>query len=296
MKKLIFLFTVLFMAFNLQAQYVYQFDQIYFNYNYLSKSDKQKIINNHVKEMTEVNSGKKEKTSKKYEFDSSGELSKLTIYHWSFGKLHKQYIYSSIHSKQMPDYIILNGKGEEILKEVYTYNNDTLLTEELEYKKGELFSKILYKYDSSRVTESEYYKKNMDKPMEKWIYEYYPNHSKKSSTLFKYGKIKYVWNYECKEEGELIKKHKDTTIVCEKTAFDKDSNKTVTSRQFNQRGKPYKNVYVYNKANKLIESRHYNHKDILRNSLVQNPDNSSNIWYYYDSHGKERLRHEKIYN
>jgi hypothetical protein len=246
--------------------------------------------------MTESNVGKKEKISKKYEFDAGSNLTKMYRYSWQFGKIHRQYIYSSFQKKRLPENITLNGKGEEIIKKTYTYNIDTLLTEQVKYKKGAFFSKLTYKYDSTRLTESDYYIKNSEVPKEKWVYEYYANHSKKRSTFYKKGKVKYVWNYECKEEGELIKKHKDTTMICENTEFDIAGNKTVTLRKFNQKGKPYKEVYVYNKENKIIETRFYNEKDILINKFVQNPDNFSTVWYYFNNKGMERYRYENIYN
>ncbi len=295
MKKLIWVLTLLTVATGLRAQYAYQYEMNYLEYNNSGQYDKQKIVDNRIKEMTETNTRNKKTTSKKYEFDSSGILKKFTICYGSIGKLRRQHIYTYTLYKQTPDYTLLNGKGKELRKKVFTYNSDSLLIEEVEYKKGELFSKVLYKYDSTRITESEYYWKKMDQPKDKWVYEYYPNHSKKSSTLYTNGKVKYVWNYECKEEGELIKKHKDTTIVCENTEFDKDGNKTVTSRNFNDRGKPYKSVSVYNKDKKLIESRNYDHKDLLYYRSVQSPENSSYVWYSY-RHGVERFRVENLYN
>jgi hypothetical protein len=306
MKKLFFLFPALMFACTASAQYhaesPYIYDSYYWDYSYFEGNnngfDIQMIKNKHVKEMTEIRlKHDKERKSYIYDFDDKGRSTKMTDYWYMFGKLFRERTYTSNGFKKMPDYLSVDRKGKEIRKNSYIYNNDTLITEESKFKRGKFFARILNKYDSTRTIESFYYKKDQDQPKRRWVYEYYPDHSKKSSTLYdEKGKIKYVWNYECKPEGELAKKHKDTTAICRTEETDKDGNKTVTLRKFNAKGKPYKEVSVYNKDNKMIEMRYYNSKDIIYYRYVQNPDHLITAWYNYNRKGIENNRYEYLYN
>lgn len=79
-----------------------------------------------------------------------------------------------------------------------------------------------------------------------WKNEYYPNKSRKRCTFYKKGKEKYVWDYQCKEEGVEIKKHKDTSTICVSKEWDTDSVLTRVYHNVSEKGVLTKTVVKTN--------------------------------------------------
>lgn len=298
MKKIFLLISAIWIVSTIVAQSEYPFLREKYYYGiYPYPLTKEKIKNNKIKEVEIIWLLRKDHKKKKQstrKFDSSGNCIEIDDYEKN-GKLSSQIKIIRNGEKKIPNKIILNGEGKELEKHIYVY--DTLLTEESIYRKGKFFSKITYKYDSVYLLESVYYKKDENKFNKKWVYEYYPNHQKKSSTLYdKNGKIKYVWNYECKEEGELEGRHSDTTRICKKEEIDKDGNETITYRNFNEKGEIYKEVYVYDRDKRLIGISRYNIKDSIYYKYTYIPDKYTSIESNYNKKGVERIRREYVYD
>ncbi len=281
-----------------QDEYAYT-DEVYPYDRYsIFESKKGDLIRlNKLKEFTIIDSsGKHEKKWESRLFDTSGNCIEITNY-GSNGKEDIRIKLSPNKSGVMPDKIVFDRKGKEVEKCIYQYNQDSLLTSFSRYCYGKLSVKITYAYEGKRLIQTIYYKKREDRFEKKWVYAYYPDKQRKSSILYdKNGKVKYVWNYDCKEVGVLESKHKDTTAVCQKEELDKDGNKTVTQRRFDEKGKPMKIVYVYNKSNKLISQSYFNSKDILYFHYSRSNDLTHSSESFYNKKGKLRTREEYTYD
>jgi len=265
---------------------------------YKSKKEKEKIANNKINGYVEtIKKGKKEYVSSKVSYDTKGNCISA-IFNKENGKIYRQYLNTYSDKNKILSKIVKNKKGEEIKKSTYNYNQNGYLIETAYYKKGDLKSKVTSKLDSTRIMESYYFKNGNPDFKRKWVYSYYPDNSKKTSVVYKSnGKVLYTWNYECKPEGQLANKHKDTTAVCKKEEVDKDGNKTITTRNFNEKGKPFKMVCVYNKKDILIQYTTYNSKDIL-NSNIKYINDSYDLGevIYYTPKGEERYKSLYMYD
>ena len=199
-----------------------------------------------------------------------------------------------------------NSKNQIILKKAYSYDTINHVSTDVIYKKNRLKLKTVHNYlvlinkDSKKewnTSKLELFKGNNQSPFRSWIYSYYPDGSKKSSVIYNSkGKIKYVWNYDCKPEGELVKKHKDTTLVCKQTEYDADGNKVLTERKFDAKGKPTKEVTRYTKDDKLISCEYYNSDDVLTGKWVYDKKTGFVSGFIGYNKGKENYKWEKIYN
>jgi hypothetical protein len=119
--------------------------------------------------------------------------------------------------------------------------------------KGDTASKrILGPMDTVSFTSKDYYYKK-GKLVYTWHNEFYPNKSKKRTALLnKKGKEKFVWDYQCKDEGVEIKKHKDTSTVCISKEYGKDSVLTEVHHTIYENGEIGKTIYKYNKKHQMM--------------------------------------------
>lgn len=255
-----------------------------------NKNEIQTYKVNRVKSLSEYSGSKKQKLSREMSFDAQGDLSSYTTYHHYSNRNHKTVTYYNKMGRT-PNTATFNRKGVEMNRSEYNFNSDTLITEEKHYKKGELYSRIANDYEGTRIKESRYYSGSAAKPSKVWQYEYYADGQKKSSRIYYKGKLQSVYNYECKEEGELARPHKDTIQICKNESIDKDGNRTVTTRTFGEDGRPVKSVKVITPKNVVIESRTYNAKDQLTYAYQSNTEQTKLSYTYYTK-GKEWFRTE----
>jgi len=75
---------------------------------------------------------------------------------------------------------------------------------------------------------------------------------KKTSFYNGKGKLKYVWDYQCKEEGMEVKKHKDTSTVCVSKEYDQDSILTTIYHTIGTDGNITKTINKRNRKGKFI--------------------------------------------
>jgi hypothetical protein len=293
--------------------YDYTFDN---EFKINNKKQKSKIAKAAIKEFTQTTQrGKKEYTRAKLAYDTKGNCIS-SLFNKKNGKIKKQFIFTYTPENLTSTMTMLNGKGKVLKKRTYKYNSDSLVTEWVFYnkdkeirkyttvynkykrslaseyfKKGKSKAKTTSTYDSTRIMESYYYKKGSPDYKWKWIYTYYDDAKKtlKSSVIYKHdGTAKYTWNYDCKPEGELQSKHKDSTLICIKTEYDKDSNITHTYRKFDEKGKPQKIVSVWSKNRKMLEYTVYYDNDIPRYYDKYNKvTNDLEQMIFYNKKGKE---------
>lgn len=205
---------------------------------------------------TKINKRGKEKQLKywhQYNFNNEGEIThfegskkgKLSSYSYDYlqgVKWNREIVYKKKGKLKRRETMIENFDGAQYSRMVYVQNID-----------GDTVSKtILNSMDTTTMTGTDYFYKK-GKLNYKWFNEYYPNRSKKRTTVYnKKGKEKFVWDYQCKDEGVEIKKHKDTSTVCVSKEYDKDSILTEVHHYVGEKGNLIKTVLKYNKKHQMI--------------------------------------------
>jgi hypothetical protein len=271
-------------------RYKYMFG--YYDMSYGTKENKAKIAAAKISGYEQsLNNGKKEYITAKSGYDINGNTLSYSFYKKN-GKIRRQYTYTYSSENKILSEKFIRGKDKEIKKINMSYDTLGNTVGEEYFKKGELKAKTISKFDSTRVLVSYFYKNGSPDFKRKWIYTYYPDKSKKSSVIYKAdGKVKYTWNYECKPEGALQSKHKDTTDICKKEETDSLGNKVVTTRRFNEKGKAYKVISTFNKENKVIKYVAYDSKDMISYSYKYDPKSLHMLETIYYSRGKEKYKY-----
>ena len=191
-----------------------------------------------------------------------------------------------------------NGRQQEVisydkmdvqtLKQVYL-SRDSNRRDRLFYKidkSGDTITKVIVGgIDTNTLVSADYYYFK-GKLKYTWHNEYYPNKSRKRCTFYRKGKEKYVWDYQCKEEGVEIKKHKDTSKVCVSKEIDQDSVLTSTYHTVQANGVLEK---VTIKRNKHYQRLYY--KRMLGTDDVMQSEET----YDYATDGKTLLNSEVTY-
>ncbi|MFH0865249.1 MAG: hypothetical protein V1904_03590 [Bacteroidota bacterium] len=301
MKRKIILLAILFLALLVNAQkseYAYiKNSWWYFDMTYTSKTEKEKIADAKISGYAKTfKNKKKEHVESQVTYDNKGNCISL-IYYKKNGKTRSQYLYTYSPENKILSKTYSKEQGKEMEK--FIFNFDTLgnRKDEAYYKKEQIKAKTISKYDSTKIIESYYYKNGSADYNRKWLYTYYPDKSKKSSVIYNAkGKIIHTWNYECKPEGELQAKHKDTTDVCKKVETDSSGNKTVTERKFDEKGKAIRIVYVYDKEEVLIQYATYNSKDMCTYSFKCIPGSLNLQEVIYYRKGKENYKYHYMYD
>ncbi len=192
-------------------------------------------------------------------------------------------------------------KGVSKKRETYTYDTMNNLTSKLIYNKKNLVSfaqfqefdkrnstrylSIAWNKDTSyevvrigmndqRKSYEYLYKKG--KLKNRWENEFYPDSTRKKSTLYNgKGKVKYVWDYRCKEEGVEIYKHKDTSKICLEKSTDNQGITTYLYKWVEEDGTLITTLNKMNRFNKMIY--------IKQTQGIENRITFENVWEYYDN-------------
>jgi len=301
MKRQIIFLAAVFISFFSTAQkneYAYiKNSWWYTDMSYYSQKERDKIADAKISEYKMTRKTKKtEYVLSKMDYDKKGNCTSL-IYYKKNGKPINQYLYEYSSDNKIINEKVLKMQKKEIKKSTFTYDVIGNCLEKTFSKKGKIKGKTVSKFDSTRVLESYYYKNGSNDYKRKWLYSYYPDKSKKSSVIYNAkGKVLYTWNYECKPEGELKSKHKDTTEVCKLEETDVNGNKTITVRKFNEKGKAYKEVRTFNKEDKLILYCRYADTGLPTNKCTYNAvtGNMEELIYYHK--GKETFKSVNTYD
>jgi hypothetical protein len=161
--------------------------------------------------------------------------------------------------------ILSTNSKNEIWKTHYDYNSDNKLIGRDTYDDKGNYSGSKSGYNSEgKMVFQEIYKKSKTVPTHSLTYSYYEGGSKKSTTYKVKGNVKYVWNYDCKSEGELINiKNKHKSTICIKEEINKDGNRVVWERTFNDKGGLTKIQKVYSSDSTIISRKVFNTNDRL---------------------------------
>ena len=118
----------------------------------------------------------------------------------------------------------------------FTYNEKSLLKSfEINSKKG-TERRTTIEYNGTATTQRNYFKKNQTAPFNSWTYTYHQDGSRKSTELFKNGKLKYAWQYECDPKG-LLEKEKDNATVCINTTTNEDGSYIWTKKETDEKNR-----------------------------------------------------------
>ncbi len=246
----LFTFCFLFVA-KVNAQDYYKYRKVtdpfvFLELPVLDAKKKQYIIDNNIRRIETKRYGfKKNGKQKKYFygnrffFNSNGQILEI------FGKTNKKFLGSSSYTYyddgRLESHSYFNRKGElekfhrqhfEGVKRAYVQLNadsDTLL----------YVVRGLKNEDNSAV--DLYYKKG--KLKYRWVNEYDEADKLQQVTIYKgNGKVKYIWDYRCKEEGAEILKHKDTTTICTSVTENEDGTTTYVYQNVNEKGELVKSI------------------------------------------------------
>jgi len=135
------------------------------------------------------------------------------------------------------------------------------------------YNKIIYKHEwtynaDENPTETKSYGKK-GKYTGRAVTEYHDKYNKSKTTQYNAkGKVKKVWLYDCKEEGELQTEKKNETRVCLKKEIS-DNILTEVYQNFNAKGRVEKHIYKYHLSDtSVFEYTRYDDKDRLTNKIT----------------------------
>jgi hypothetical protein len=222
------------------------------------------------------------------------------------------------YQKEVTSY---DKEGVQTMKQVYLRYDSTRNNRQFYKidKRGDTATKsVIHGIDTNTLVSTDYYYVK-GKLKYTWKDEYYPNKSRKRCTFYKKGKEKYVWDYQCKEEGVEVKKHKDTSTICVSKEWNADSvltrvyhnvsakgvlTKTVIKTNTNHQRLYYKETrgvddHLVSEENNtfaqdgktLLHSENKRYvKGVVRNARVNSYDVDGNVLVdsqlYYDKKGK----------
>lgn len=187
-----------------------------------------------------------------YHYDSAGLISMTQ--HYKKDKLGESelYTYNGYSTRTPSSKVGLDKKGNIRYSEFWSMKDSSIEQEyvKLNNKGDTIFQRKVNDIIDLR-SKDYYYKKG--KLLLTWDNEYYENKSIKRTRLLKAnGKEKYVWDYQCKEEGVEVKKHKDTTTRCDIIEEDKNGVTTYIYHTVNEKGEVFKTINKKNKAGKYF--------------------------------------------
>ncbi len=178
--------------------------------------------------------------------------------------------------------LVSSNSKNKTWKTNYTYNTNNILIARDSYNpKGEYFGiKKTYNTDQ-KLTLQEIFEKDKKTPVKKLAHTYYENGQKKTTTYTEKGKIKYVWNFDCKDEGELLNvKNKNKSTICLKEEIDADGNRVLWERIFNEKGNLTKRKSVFSPDSTLIQVQTFNEDDrLLYEYFTKENGGKKNIGY-----------------
>lgn len=187
----------------------------------------------------------------KFDINDKGQIA--GIVRFEKDKLHNYSLYTFNNDGEITQHVLYDKKGEV---DATAYQNfDTYKLDYYVVKKGDTTLRVITgKKDDNLQSRDYYYRKG--KLKYSWLNEYSSDNKVEQVTMFKgNGKVKYVWDYRCKEEGVEINKHKDTTTMCTSITEEEDGTTTYVYQHVNEKGELYKYINRLNKADKLLNYR-----------------------------------------
>jgi len=231
----------------------------FINLPVLDDMKKQYIVDNHISSVATKRYGfKKNGKRKRYYYGSTFTFNELGQITKVKGRNHKKDIgyseYTYYKNGKLATHAYYNRKGKlekyhkqhfEGVERAYIQLDtdlDTVLYVVKGLKKG------------NNIATDYFYKKG--KLKYRWINEYDVDDKLQQVTIYKgNGKVKYIWDYRCIEEGAEILKHKDTTTICTSVTENEDGTTTYVYQNVNEKGELVKCINRMNKSGKLEHYR-----------------------------------------
>ena len=303
---------------NLWSETEGAFNDFYYREFYQGHYNKKQILEHKIKETTSTTHHKRSSFSRTMTFDEDGRLIKSenkgrkyhslgtfeydkngrmirTEYQTPKGKIVEHFSYDSQGRQVKFEHIGVKGKST-IYTTKFTSRGD--IAERRRFFPNGKFIGHVYQYDASRNLTSHkvYNEKDLGNPTHMLEYTYWENGSKKTTTYTEKGKVKYVWNFDCKPEGELLGvKKKDESTICILEEFDANGNRVVWKREFNEKGSLVKTKTVYGPDSTALDRMIYTSEDRLIYEYHTLGDGSK-YRVSYDKKGNVFYRTEWLYN
>ena len=146
-------------------------------------------------------------------------------------------------------------------------------------------------YKGKKLKSTTTYKKGGEKQRNKFIYEY-NDEGKQTLTTFYNAKndVKYVWDYSCKDEGELLASKNETNFC--KWQEDADGMLIIVTRKTSPKGKIEKTVKKYDADTNKVASETYI-DDVLTQKVVYDKVYSKPL--IWENYKKGVLRNKYLY-
>ena len=221
---------------------------------------------NEVKKIELTNYTKKNTTTSYQYYDQEGRIIKTE----SFYKKKK---YTSEYSYDKANNVIElkhTRPNAEIRLSKYTYNDSNMMLSAFTVdEKGKVFGKRISYTSDNKILSSSIFKKDTITPTKELLYEYYPEGNKKKTIYKEKGKVKYVWEYQCSEEGELVSAEKKETKICILKEINSDGNEVIWTREFHK-GELRKTKTINSKDGFWISIQHFDKDEVLVTEYTRN--------------------------
>ena len=185
-----------------------------------------------------------------------------------------------------------DDKGKRIESKVQEYSDKGKPTNFYAIRAGDTVFQMSRGVIKDLKSTDAYYRKG--KLKFRWESTYFDDKQKKQTILYKPNdKVKYIWDYQCKEEGQEINKHKDTTRVCKTKSMDFDGITTTVEQSVNEKGDITKYVTKTNRNNKVIYYAVYRGSDEVlnyENEYVYDESGDALLGYVSKNYTKGDLR------
>ncbi len=260
---------------------------------YGTSPEQQKAIqSNNIKSKTTTHYSKNFNNAYKEFYNENGKL------------IRKEYITSKFETVTLLSYdsdnnitevITKNNKGEKWVSNTKYENGLAVEVENIDEKGKYSGTKREYN-EAGLITRHLRFEKSRTEPTHELIYTYYEGGSKKNIIYNEKGKFKYVWNFDCKEEGELVNiKSKDKSTICIKEEVDPTGNKIIWNREFDESGKLIKTKEVRSANDRLITREIFNQADRLLTKTFMK-ENGGFCTESYDKKGEVASKRESFLN
>lgn len=195
------------------------------------------------------------------EYNDNDKLMNLSRFNKK-GELYRKIVYER-NAKGIPlDYKQYNSKNKIITHDTWVFNNDSLIKENIHYKKGS------------------------DKIWSRFVYDYDENKKRIRSTLYNgKGKLRKTWSYECNEQGTKLEKIKDEVQICQWDSI--TANYLIKVYQsFDEKGNITKTITKYDISDTtLLERAMYDKNDSLVFVYKYDHDFRKQTYYAFYSNG-----------
>ena len=256
--------------------------------------EKDRLKLSHVKSRSITAYSKKSKRVETYSYDLEGRL--IQKEHVLKGKTIYSKSYTYNNQGLVSKISVTNSKNKsETTVFKYNGNNQLIESETMDFKGVYHAYKITFNAND-KVTSKVLFKKDRNTPVKSLNFSFYEDGSKKSTTYINKGKVKYVWNFECSEEGTLNDvKHKDETKICVKREKDADGNTFEWTRNFDEKGKLTKTKKTYTNDTIWVKTERFNENGKLISEQYIKKDGGY-INQYYDKNNISTTSYETFIN